>query len=373
MDASHALLKLHQYLMRAHHKNGALIGPDPGVRFNYRIFRFIKSYLRALPWRDNLYYLQTQGYWTLGNARLYQQTGDAVYRRLLTETADTILARQRPDGAWPYPNPEWSGRVATAEGVWGSIGLIEAYRVTDDQRYLDGAYRWERFMLDVIGFQRMGEQAAINYFASTRLERIPNNSTFAIRFLAELMDVDGERDHLEPVDGMLAFLQAVQADTGEIPYAVSGTQGGSPMRHFQCYQYNAFQCLDLLRYHALTGDDRVRPMIEGLLRFLQTGVQADGSVTYACDERSRSVTYHAAVTAAAFATATDAGFGDYTALAGRIYAYVLSRQRSDGSFPHSRGDYRLLQDQRSYPRYLSMILFHLLHQPVTEATLQKEV
>ena len=46
--------------------------------------------------------------------------------------------------------------------------------------------------------------------------------------------------------------------------------------------------------------------------------------------------------------------------AARAYRYVLALQRRDGSFPHSRGDYRLLSDERAYPRYLAMILLHLL-------------
>jgi hypothetical protein len=39
---------------------------------------------------------------------------------------------------------------------------------------------------------------------------------------------------------------------------------------------------------------------------------------------------------------------------------LVARQREDGSFPHSRADYRILSDRRSYPRNLAMILVHLL-------------
>jgi len=50
----------------------------------------------------------------------------------------------------------------------------------------------------------------------------------------------------------------------------------------------------------------------------------------------------------------------YDALAEQAYNRLLQLQRRDGSFPYSWGDYRMLSDQRSYPRYQSMILYHLL-------------
>lgn len=365
-------LRLHRYLCDHHLKRGALVGPDPGIRFNYRIYRFIKSYLRAIPWQDNLYYLQAQGYWILGNARLFEQTQDARYREFMIACADSILDHQQDDGAWPYPNPEWRGRVATAEGVWASIGLIEAYRHTRMERYLDGTLKWYRFMMGAIGFQKMGAQLAVNYFASTRLECVPNNSAFVLRFLAELSDVLWDSSYLETAAGMLDFLFAVQKSSGEMPYAVEGPMGGKVMEHFQCYQYNAFQCLDLMRYYEITGDQRALPIINKVLGFLETGVAEDGHVAYECDHSTRTVTYHTAVVAAAFQTATRMEMGDYSELAQRCYRYILERQRPDGSFPHSHGDYHYLSDLRSYPRYLSMILFHLLHQEVPQPVLKEK-
>jgi hypothetical protein len=54
------------------------------------------------------------------------------------------------------------------------------------------------------------------------------------------------------------------------------------------------------------------------------------------------------------------GWGDYAALADRTFAFVLSRQREDGSFQYfSRRDYGVLSDRNEYPRYLAMTLYHL--------------
>lgn len=66
-----AATKLHKYLVDTHWNSGVLSGPDPGIQWNYRIGRFVKSYLRRLPWKDQLCYLQAQGYWVLGEWMCY--------------------------------------------------------------------------------------------------------------------------------------------------------------------------------------------------------------------------------------------------------------------------------------------------------------
>lgn len=55
--------RLFRYLVARHWNGRLLTGPDPGVRFNARIGRFAKSYLRFYPWSDDLAYMQAQGYW----------------------------------------------------------------------------------------------------------------------------------------------------------------------------------------------------------------------------------------------------------------------------------------------------------------------
>lgn len=351
-------ISLHRYLVARHWTGDALMGPDPGIRFNYRIGRFIKSYLRQVRWGDDYYYLQGQGYWTLGNWRLFDLLGEETYRDIAVRCSASMLAAQRADGAWNYPNPEWRGRVATVEGTWGSIGLLETYRRTGDASCLTGALRWHRFLIETIRFQRVGDTLAANYFAHGPGARVPANSSIVLRFLAELAEVTGKHAYLEPAGGLLRFFRSTQLASGEFPYAV---EGAVELRrvHFQCYQYNAFLCLDLIRYYELTRDTDSLALVPRLLGFLATGVAPDGHAFYACGNAHRTVTYHAAAVAAALSAGSALGITAYD-LADRAYAYVIGRQRQDGGFPYSNGDYRLLSDQRSYPRYLAMILLHLL-------------
>jgi hypothetical protein len=152
----------------------------------------------------------------------------------------------------------------------------------------------------------------------------------------------------------------VQQNTGEFPYTVGGEAGEKDRPHFQCYQYNAFQCLDLIRYHKVTGDRTPVPLINRVLGFLRKGLSRDGRAFYACGNCHREVSYHTAVLGAAFGKARELGIDGYDDLANHAYSYLLRWQRQNGSFPYSRRDYYLLSDQRSYPRYLAMILYHLL-------------
>jgi hypothetical protein len=353
-------LSLHRYLVARHWKGAALKGPDPGIRFNYRIGRFVKNYLPAAAWNDDLYYLQAQGYWVIANWRLYGRTHDHAYRDIATRCAERIVTEQRTDGAWDYPNPEWRGRVATVEGIWGSLGLLETFRQTGDAIFLQHALRWHTFLVNSVGFLRMGDELSINYFAGAVGVRVPNNSTDALRFLAELADATGNPGYLQPCGGLLTFITRAQKTTGEFPYAVEGVGGHAPWPHFQCYQYNAFQCLGLMRYHELTGDPAPLPVIAGVLEFLRTGLAEDGHAFYQCGNQHRAVTYHAAAVGAAFAQAGQLGMKGYEDLSDRAFSYVRLMRQADGGCVYSRRDYGLLSDRRSYPRYLAMILYHLL-------------
>jgi hypothetical protein len=356
-----AALRLHRYLMVSHWNDHALTGPDVGIRFNSRIGRFIKGYLPFVRWRDDYCYVQAQGYWILDNWRLYSTTRENSYAEIASRCSEYLLGLQREDGAWLYPNPEWQGRIATAEGTWGSLGLLESYRQTRDRRFLAAAAKWHRFVVQEIGFQKEGQELAVNYFHGRRGPRVPNNSALFLRFLAEMAEITEDNSYLERCPGLVKFLRASQeATTGEFPYAVKGVEGDRGCQHFQCFQYNAFQCLDLIRYFDVTQDSAALPLIRRSLRFLRGGLAENGRSYFDCSDRHREVAYHTAVLAQGLARAGQFELPGYDALAERAYNYLLAQQRLDGGFDFSRGDYYFLSDRRSYPRNLAMILYHLL-------------
>jgi hypothetical protein len=72
------------------------------------------------------------------------------------------------------------------------------------------------------------------------------------------------------------------------------------------------------------------------------------------------VDYYTAALAAALDEAARLALVD-AALSERCYERVAARQKDDGSFVYSAGDYGFLRDARSYPRPMAMTLFHLLY------------
>lgn len=353
---------LHRFLETSFWDGHTLGGPDIGVRWNSRVGRFVKSYLSFWPWKDHMVYQQTQGYWILANWTAFDLTQDEHYRALAIAAADQILRTQRPEGYWEYPNPEWKNRIATVEGDFAILGMLETFQRTQDQALLEASQRWYRYLIDKVDFQGSNGMLAVNYFANFPRGMIPNNSTLTLWALAKLAQAAGDSTYLDETGPqMVKWLAYVQLPSGELPYMVMNYHPHEKDRiHFLCYQYNAFQCLDLIEYHDITGDAAMRPVIEKLAAYLANGVTPSGASAYDCYHPTPEVNYYTAALAAALSLATARGFGDYRAEADRAFSRVLSLQKPDGNFQFfSRANYGFLQDRRAYPRSLSMVLYHL--------------
>jgi hypothetical protein len=361
-----AARQLHSYLVRRHWTGEALEGPDVGIRFNSRIGRFIKSYLPFLSWWDHLRYNQTQGYWIAANWLVHDLFAQEAAGMLALATADDLLDRQQPGGYWEYPNPEWKGRIATVEGNFATLGLLQAFERTQAERYLEGARQWYRYLVTEMGFQEHDGGLAVNYFANRPGGMVPNNSTLTARTLARLAQVSGNDAYLERCPALIRFVRDAQRETGELPYIVASPLGAA-RDHFLCLQYNAFELLDLVEYHRASDDADVLPIIEGIGRFLSGGLTSSGAARYDCSRDRPEILYYTAAVAAALSQVTALGLGDYRPLADAAYSRVLAVQRDDGGMSYySRGDYHILSDRRSYPRNLAMILYHLLLEQARE-------
>lgn len=357
-----AALRLHDYLLKTHWSGQALVGPDPGIRWNARLGRFVKSYLSFVPWSDNYTYLQAQAYWVFNNWLMADLLADEAYKTIAQDCSTYILEIQKPEGYWEYPNPEWRDRVATVEGGFATLGLLESYAHTDHEPFLVGAKLWCRYMLDEVGFQGENGRLAVNYFANLDAGMVPNNSTIALQMLAKLAHVTNDEQFLATCPGMVTWLNEVQLESGELPYAAPrATDEGRP--HFLCYQYNAFEFLDLVEYHQLTQDAAIWPLLERLAGYLSHGLTEVGAARYDCFQATPELPYYTLAVGQALSQATQLRFGDYQPLVDQAYERVLSQQQADGRFDfHSRFNYRFLSDRRSYPRYLAMILNHLLRE-----------
>lgn len=377
--------RLHRHLLKRHYSHGLLHGPDAGVRFNLRLWRFSKAALDFLPWRDDYVFMQSQGYWILANWMLYEATGDRKHRDVAVESTEATLRLQQPGGYWLYPLPERRHLIATVEGDWGAVGLLATHAREPLREFVQAASRWYDYLIRTIGFQAHSAGKAINYFDKPR-GKIPNNSVEAVWLFLRLWRATGDARYLEHVDGMLDFLAATQLASGELPYIVDGPHEKG-RDHYLCYQYNAFEFLKLAWSAALRPDARISRILPPLAGFLAKGVTANGSGAADCFHARPETDYYTAVLAAAMWEARESAVANGQTpdgerqspvsggpaaresnaesaareLSERCYGRLLERQRPDGSFAYTEGDYGFLRDGRSYPRPQAMTLFHLLY------------
>ena len=350
-----AATRLHEHILNRHWNGQAIIGPDPIGKINWRVTRFVKSYFPWLLGEDRYVYLQGQAYWIMGNLELFELTQQARCLDMVEQCADHVVQRQPPDGAWRHPPlRERQGFISTVEGAWGSLGLAAAYKKIGKQAYLDAAHKWYRFQVDSIGFQQVKDGLAANYYAHSN-SRVPNVTTMLLWLVAELSHITSDDQYLEHADAMVRFLKHSQLKSGELPYAYETRP------HFQCYQYNSFQFMDLAAYYEMTEDPIVWDMLSRLAAFLATGVTQRASCRYDCFKENPETNYWTAAIAAALLKAHQLGLGQgqYAALSDRAYQRLLSRQNTDGSYDFSDRNYYFLSDRRSYPRQLAMIMYLL--------------
>jgi len=353
--------RLHSFLRGNFWRNDALIGPDNGVGFNRRVGRFVKSNLDFVPWNDDYYYMQAQGYWVMANWQLYQLTASEIPAELATRCSYTILRRQEPAGYWTYPHPGWAGHIATVEGIFAALGMLASYERTRDATLLEGAERWYRFLTERTGFVEAEGGSAINYFADAPRGLVPNNTTLALAFLARLAQATANGRYLEHCPAMISFLTSVQTESGEFPYSMKDPSGNGRQRvHYECYQYHAFQLQDLAMYFDATQDTRVLEPMRRVADFLALSVQEDGATQFDCTGRAIRKPYNTAAIAAALGIARRLGLRNSLQAENRAYEYVLDQQRSDGGFDYSSREFGFLADKRDYPRPMAMILYHLL-------------
>lgn len=344
--------RLHSFVQNHFNQDGVLVGADPGVRFNYRIWRFLKSIRPNKDWGDSVMFQQGNGYW-IQACWAYSESDNCHFAKIAIAGSDRVVSLQKPNGSWEYPDNEWRGKVTTVEGVCASLGLLETYRHTNQPGYLEAVLKWNDFFLREIGFQDYGDLLAVNYFSNELDDLVPNNSALALRYFAELAQATGDEKHLVRCERLLNFVATAQLSNGEIPYVYK------ERTHFQCFQYQAFIFLDLYRYYQLTNSKIALETLRRQTDFLASGISQTGYAYYDCSKTGRTVNYHTAAVATALAVAGQLfERPELTTISNRAFHYLLSEQENDGSFAHSRRDIGPISDRRFYPRYLAMMSLH---------------
>jgi hypothetical protein len=291
--------------------------------------------------------------------RILSSTGedDSASQRAIELAGDYLLAHQRPDGAW-----SWGGnarQVATFEGNAATIGLLQAYWATGRAQYADGARRWIEYLLAREAFRPIGDGVYAPYWSHRDIV-VPNVS-------AEILWVLSEVNKVWPVAGvedlagaLVRFLTNVQRSSGELPYRIANVSATERV-HYLCYQYNAFEFLAIARFAENTGNLAALPLLHHLATFLLGGVGPNDSSRASCLFAYPELDYYSAALALALRRAEPFIGAEARAKANNLTNRLLSVQRADGSFSHSRRDYSLpfLSDRRSYPRTQAIVGYAL--------------
>lgn len=86
----------------------------------------------------------------LGNIALFQP-GDSTVRNLIRSSADWLLSTQKPDGSWAvaYSDADLSEAFTDLKDYRPTFyGLLIAYRILGDSKYLDGAVRGAEWLVE---------------------------------------------------------------------------------------------------------------------------------------------------------------------------------------------------------------------------------
>lgn len=93
---------------------------------------------------------------------MYEHTGDEKYKEAYLEICDGLLEKQSENGFWMdfEPNDPKTGKIHARFNTWNAEALLEAYELTDDKKYLKGAFKTGQ------GLARIQDQNGIIYYTS---------------------------------------------------------------------------------------------------------------------------------------------------------------------------------------------------------------
>jgi hypothetical protein len=355
--------KLHNFLYSRFWDGESLRGPDPGLGLNLRLYRFIKSAIPSARCVGKSYFLQTQGYWIKSNWLMYKLTENPFYKKIAIKCSEDVINEQRIDGSWKYPLRDWRNYVSTVEGTWASLGLIDSYRNTRNNIFLEAPKKWFDFLIKKTGFQEYENSLAVNYFAySPKSRKVPNNNTLVLWLFSDLYQVTGNNKFLTLCPKLVNFLELTQRQSGELLYEIGH-------EHYLCYHYNCFEFIDLYNYYKTTYENRIKAILEKMANYIATGITDKGSVKHTCFQTNPEILMFSSAAGAALLNAFKLGFIRYNRHIELLYNYILNNQRPDGSFYYSRNDmvyFRkpissgFLSDKNCYPGPMSYMLYHLL-------------
>lgn len=93
---------------------------------------------------------------------MFEYTGEQRYKDAYLEICDGLLEKQSDNGFWMdfEPNDPKTGKIHARFNTWNAEALLEAYELTDDKKYLEGAVKTAQ------GLANIQDENGIIYYTS---------------------------------------------------------------------------------------------------------------------------------------------------------------------------------------------------------------
>lgn len=151
--------------------------------------------------------------------RVYRRTGNELFRRIFSETADRLLADEEPPGNWIRYSPckAATGYIHPRHAYWWGLPMIMAYEESGDQKYLDCAVRSGQWYTKAQRTDGGLFRATYLDFRTDSFGHATSGIACASILWQELHRITGDSAWLEPADRALAFCARVQFSEPEDP------------------------------------------------------------------------------------------------------------------------------------------------------------
>lgn len=93
---------------------------------------------------------------------MYEHTGEQRYKDAYLEVCDGLIEKQSDNGFWMdfEPNDPKTGKIHARFNTWNAEALLEAYELTNDNKYLEGAVKTGK------GLASIQDENSIIYYTS---------------------------------------------------------------------------------------------------------------------------------------------------------------------------------------------------------------
>lgn len=189
-----------------------------------------------------------------GWARAWQATGDERFRASLKRAADWLVAAQDADGTWRrFPSPFTTAKL-NSYNTRSAFGLVRAFDVLQDQRYLDAATANVAWALSRAAGNGWLPDNCLS--ANADLTALTHTIAYSIRGILEVGLAAGKQEYIGHALDMARAVAAAQRPDGALPAYYTPDWTGAVS--WTCVTGNSQMAINWLRLAQITGDHTLK-------------------------------------------------------------------------------------------------------------------